>query len=877
MRERRLAALTDAVTDGERVDWRGAGGRLTSSHSRALAAQLRALSQIGDPARRRWGGDAGARIRQPLLLSLVTALAAVIAIVGGVGIVAQAALDGRNLLRLWIVATFGLTGALLTLGSRHRGAAALGGGYCSVAASFAVVGTEPFFQTLPFGWMAPVLDALRPEAFLAAFFWQFARQFPAVPRFSRADRAYAVIFQLSVALGVLLFAANLLPALGGPPALDAWVQPLNRMSDYGKWFWALIGMATLPALAVLPFRARAATAPERRRVAAFLYATAFGLGPVLAAALAEGLFPPFARAMNRPAAAAVMAWLVYPPIIVMPLLTAYAVTVQDVLRMRIVVRQGLRHLLARWLLAGGTAAALVILATYLYGRRAQPMVDVLAAARGQALLAVSAAGVTLMVFRASITRALDRWVAPGADEPAAVLASLSSDLRGCRTAMELAGAFARAAGRSLQTTADVYVAADGGRLAAVADGVAAPPDGSLVPLLAATATGPCVVEPGHAGSYYGLLSAGDRRWIDERRLGVLVPLRDGRASGELAALVGLQSRLSALPFSRSDLQFLATASAAVSLAADAMHRPAARAFPDAQELALQCGGCRRVDPWRPDPGRCACGGAWLAAALPKVLFDRLSLDAFLGAGGMGIVYRATDNVLHRSVAVKTLPTLTAAAAERLILEARAMAALSHPQVAVLYGTETWRGTPVLVMEYLAGGSLAARLAHGPLAPRAAIRMTLALAAALAHAHAAGWYHGDIKPSNIGFTESDAPKFLDFGLSRAWADAGPPSAGTLPYLAPEVLRGAAGGPALDLWALCVVLFESVAGVHPFLDGATTASRAARGLDDARARAHRDRFGDLWTVLDDALAVDAARRPQTATELARRLAPLERSLT
>ena len=864
MRERRLSALADAVTDGERIDWRGAGVRLASSHTRARAAQLWALSTIGDPAIRHWPADSSTRIHQPLLLRLVTMLAVVIAVVGGMGIVAGSALDGRNLFRLWIVATFGVTGLLLVWGARHRGGAALGGAYCSIAASFAVVGTAPFFRTLPFGWTASVLDALRPEAFLAAFFWQFAREFPAVPRFGRTDRVCAVAFRFSVALGVVLFAANLAPSIFDSPRLDAWTKPLDRMSNYGPWFWGLIGAATLPALAALPFRARDAPIRERRRVHAFLYAVAFGMGPVMAAVLAEALIPPFARALNTPVMQTMVAWLVYPPIVAMPLVTAYAVAVHDVLRMRIVVRQGARHLLARWLVAGGTAAALVVLATYLYGRRAEPIADVLASARGQGLLAVTAIGVILVVFRTSFTRTLDRWVAPGADEPAAVLASLPPELSQCRTAMELAGAYARAAERALQTTAEIYVGGAGDRLAAVADGTIAPPEGSLLPLLVRTATGPCIVEPGHATSYYGLLSSDDRRWIDERRIGVVVPLRAGRAPGELLGVVALQSRHNALPFSRTDLQFLATASAALSLAADAIHRPAARAFPDVQELALQCRGCGRIDPWRPDPGHCECGETWTSAALPKVIFDRFSLDAVVGAGGMGIVYRATDSVLHRAVAIKTLPTLEADAAERLIVEARAMAALSHPHVAVLYGTDTWRGTPVLVMEYLAGGSLASRIRRGPIERGAALRMIAALAGALEHVHTLGWYHGDIKPSNIGFTDAGLVKFLDFGLSRAWAGDGAPTAGTLAYFSPEVLRGAAAGPALDLWALSVVLFESVAGVHPFQDGS--------GLNDSLARSHRDTFGELWPLLEEARAVNPAHRPQTAADFLRRLALL-----
>ena len=178
MTERRLTALADAVTDGERVDWRGAAARLTSSRSRALAAQLRTLAEIG-----RAGGAPASidqritLLRLPLLLRLVSGLAAIVAVTGVLGIASGAVLEGRDLLRLWIVVAFSLTGLLLTWGAANRGAAALGGAYWAIAASFAVYGTGKLLRMLPHGSLVPILDALRPEAFLAAFFWQFVRNF----------------------------------------------------------------------------------------------------------------------------------------------------------------------------------------------------------------------------------------------------------------------------------------------------------------------------------------------------------------------------------------------------------------------------------------------------------------------------------------------------------------------------------------------------------------------------------------------------------------------------------------------------------------------------------------------------------------------------
>jgi serine/threonine protein kinase len=194
---------------------------------------------------------------------------------------------------------------------------------------------------------------------------------------------------------------------------------------------------------------------------------------------------------------------------------------------------------------------------------------------------------------------------------------------------------------------------------------------------------------------------------------------------------------------------------------------------------------------------------------------------------MGIVYGGTDLRLGREVAVKTLTRLSEEAAQRLLIEARAMADLAHPNIAVLYGAEIWRATPLLIMEYMAGGTLAAALQKKPMSPAAALPFMKALAAALVHVHRLNQYHGDIKPSNIGFTRDGVIKFLDFGLSRtivvgpdedhdraAPAGAPGPVAGTWAYMSPEVREGAAPGPILDVWALTIVFFECVAGKHPF---------------------------------------------------------------
>ncbi len=144
--------------------------------------------------------------------------------------------------------------------------------------------------------------------------------------------------------------------------------------------------------------------------------------------------------------------------------------------------------------------------------------------------------------------------------------------------------------------------------------------------------------------------------------------------------------------------------------------------------------------------------------------------SWLGAGGMGEVYRARDTKLHREVALKTLPEELSRQPERLARlkqEARILASLNHPGIATLHGLEeSDGGVPVLVMELVEGESLADRLRRGPLPIREAMAVAQEIALALEAAHEKGVLHRDLKPANIRLTPDGRVKLLDFGLARA---------------------------------------------------------------------------------------------------------------
>jgi eukaryotic-like serine/threonine-protein kinase len=221
----------------------------------------------------------------------------------------------------------------------------------------------------------------------------------------------------------------------------------------------------------------------------------------------------------------------------------------------------------------------------------------------------------------------------------------------------------------------------------------------------------------------------------------------------------------------------------------------------------------------------------------------------LGAGGMGIVYRARDAKLHRDVALKLLPPPLASdrqAIQRLNREARLLASLNHPNIATIHGVDAADGTTFLVLELIEGQSLAERLTSGALPLREALRVAQQVADALEATHAAGILHRDLKPSNIILTPRGLVKILDFGIAQTfgrsqpsgWAAdesttsnqnvTGPAFAGTTPYMSPEQVRGERLDQRSDIWAFGCVLYETLTA-HRAFAGATALETIAGILE------------------------------------------------
>jgi len=252
----------------------------------------------------------------------------------------------------------------------------------------------------------------------------------------------------------------------------------------------------------------------------------------------------------------------------------------------------------------------------------------------------------------------------------------------------------------------------------------------------------------------------------------------------------------------------------------------------------------------------------------------------IGAGGMGEVYRASDEHLDRNVAIKVLPPKTFcndSARKYFRKEALALSKLNHPNIATIHDFDTQQGIDFLVMEYVPGVSLSERIANHALPEKEFTRLGLQLAEGLAAAHEQGVIHRDLKPNNLRLTPDGRLKILDFGLAKLAQPATPEAetdsetrtgAGTLPYMSPEQLQGETVDARSDIWAAGTVLYEMATGQTAFHKKTATATADAilhKPVDPPGRLAH-ELSPQLEDIILKCLEKEAENRYQSAKELA-----------
>jgi hypothetical protein len=876
---RSVSALASAVLDAEAVDWERAAARADLA-SVPLVRSLETVDRIAAASRSGRSTATPAttfswtsRVLPPLVTSLVL-LAAVhvaVAIVGYTeGVAAPTGLGPSQSMLTTLV--FAASSVWLGLGGRgDPRARSLAVSYLLTSAAFA----RRFLPDSSLGAMATLLRSACPDAFLAVFLWRFVGQFPRRVRFGPAERTCRDLEGLSLAAGLFLFLVNGLLGFGLLPSFDIFER-----SRPPFLYWAILFALVVPALPVAWLRARTAPPNERRRLALFTLGLGVGTAPIVLSTLAGAIVPgawTFIDADSYGQTSVFGAFL-----LLIPCVTGYSVLVHNVLDVRVVVGRAFQYVFAKVTLTLIAVLPFVMLAGMAYFRRDLSLAQVLGSSGAVALLVLPAAGIVMWAARGRVLRLLDRRFLRTAPD-------VGADLYGLLAAMQRAGGQGEVIAlletrlsALLQTEAVTIVDwGPSGVFSGVGSSLPSLSVRSAVGALLAARAGPLLVDPHQPGTCFGLLPPDERDWIVRTQAGVVVPLL---GSGAIVGLLVAASRRNGVPYAEGDLALLATLAPAAALALEARTVQGSGQL----EAAAECIRCGRVG--ASIAQLCECGSPRQAARLPPVVADKFRVDRRVGAGGMGVVYRGEDIALKRTVALKTLPALSPGAGGRLAHEARVMASVIHPNLATVYTLEHWQRTPVLVEEFLDGGTLSARLKTGPQPIGGTLQLGIVLAGALQHLHDAGVLHRDVKPGNIGFTRADVPKLLDFGLASMLSDVlipgvgsdaiqspatatqsiaigGRQVAGTPIYLSPEAAMGRAPHADFDLWALAMVLYEAIAGRHPF---------AGAALDETFAMVRAARVPNLGQFRPDCpqavcaafgvmLARDRHARPRTATEL------------
>ena len=682
-----------------------------------------------------------------------------------------------------------------------------------------------FLQHLPAANRLFVALYVPAFLFAPAFLWAFARECPLVHLRTRFDDLARRMIPASVLIGAGLWVASAVTLglaqtgyAGAPVALvlDGTIATLDLLA--------------LGAVALVALRAHTAPADEVRRVVVFSAGFLLFMGVGAAYDLAEAFAPgDWVSNYRWSPTVLLIEVLRFPGLI----LLWYAVLAARIPHLREAVRALYRRLLMRPGLLGAVASVPAGALAWLIGRSPEravsavisdPLAQSLFAAVGILLLAIAA--------RERILIHLDTWILPETADQRQALADAAGALAQAGRITAVGETVTRTVRHGCGSPATLLVA-DG---AETREGGFSAPQTRFAPLgrqaaivhLLETAGGPVRVEPNGRPSVFTLLPPDEAAWVTETGADVIVPV-PGPGTDVLGVLV-VSRRLDGRLVRSVDLPFLEALGAAAGLALARLQLlDAPGAGPGEAPPAEECSVCRSVTE-AGEPPACACGSAYVATEVPKLLAGKFRLTRRLGAGGMGAVYLARDLRLERDVAIKILTARSLGRLMGLQPEAWAMSTVTHPAVAQIYGVEFWRGRPFLVVEFLAGGTLEDRLRDGPLAPSQAVSVAARLADALAALHEKGFLHGDVKPSNIGFTSEGSPKLLDFGLAHA-VDDNAILGGTLPYLSPEVLTGRAAGEADDVWSLSVVLYEMVSGRHPFSGGT---------LEEVQRRIRRQRL-------------------------------------
>jgi eukaryotic-like serine/threonine-protein kinase len=788
---------------------------------------------------------------------------------------------------LILLGTEGTTARLMTLALL---ATAIGNGG-SLAGTEAVLPAALRDVVLVFGWLVTPLTF--PVIGLAVLFFPHR-----APVLDRHRWIIPGVLALSLPMS-LVGGASALVLFGVDAALEplAWLSARGWLYD-GSFALALAANVAIVVEGVGRYRA-SRDATERRRVEIVVFT---GVPAVFAYALKEGL-PLVAGLAGWP-----MAWptplvVLLQAVVLLPAFgLPYAVAVRHVFSPRTVLRRGLQYALARRTLSAVIVLPIAALVWSLVADRNRPLADIVL---GQPLFYALTLGLVAvgLRYRDTAQRWLDQRFFREEYDAREILLSLASRVPFENDPRELVALVLTRVDRALapQSLA-VLAASEGDTLMPVSsvhrDAAPLPLASGLVTLLRWSHE-PLEVFLDDERSPAARLPAADREWLATTGATLLVPIfTTGEATPVLVGLIALGQKRSEEPYTTEDRQLLSAIAAQMGLALDLSRLRRRATDPSATTFTPTLRSPSPGQPSAPALGSCPVCQRCLDVAqllcphdgtrlmlvpgLPPVVDGKYRVDAMVGRGGMGSVFRARDVRLDRDVAIKIVRADLLGSSEaraRFRREAQIVARLQHPAIVAVFDYGTLPdGAAYLVMEFVRGEDFRGLLKRERrLDASRLVPLVGEVAAGVQAAHDAGVLHRDLKPENVLLPANGrGPKVLDFGVAKITTATTDDAAtltghativGTPAYMAPEQLRGGAIDARVDVFSLGVMSFEALTGTLPFGAGSLLevglqqALRTAPGADALPA--------SLAPTVLSALALDPDARPASPAAFARAL--------
>ena len=778
------------------------------------------------------------------------------------------------------------------------------------------------------------LQQLHLDLLLGWFLWRFIEVYPSpvlsqrLRTFINAGKAASLISAtIFIVFGIIHYIESLgiWRGVEGTPygglSLDITLRQIVDLA------WSFLIPQVLLGVVFLLIRCQSSAPHERKKLR--LFAAGFGVGfgiPMLGISL-KALSPKYVALLEANSQLKTAETVIIQlALLTMPIVTSYAIMSHNALELRQIARSAIRYILAKYSATVIASIPFILLFVHIVQAREQTVQQLLSGTQGVVLVGLTVAGILLMRFRQSILDAIDKRFFREQYNARKVLTELADQVRGTRSLNEVSNLVGQGVSLALHPERSALLILDPNQ------GRFLDPLDEIRPLDTASKTAAVLqgsrealeVDFEDASSPLQDLEDEEKYWLIDNKIALLCPTH--ALDGKMIGILVLGRKKSDESFSREDKNLVRGVCSSTGLVIELLQLKERTPAPkvrriarstgevvlldeeESEQVAKECLACSQV--YTRQEERCPkCKVKLDSTLVPYVLHGQYRFESRLGQGGMAVVYRATDLHLGREVAIKTLPRVSPEASMRLHREARTAATVSDLGLAAIYGIETWKGMPLLIQEYLRGGTLSDRLRRGEtLNPKAAVNMGKVVALALQKIHSAGILHRDLKPSNIGYTQDGHAKLLDFGVARIQHDlrqdsevgssepvdsksrilntqswmVGPTATGqlvgTIGYLSPEAVLGLHPDPKVDLWALSVVLWEAMAGCNLFI---------GRNLQEILEKIRDVKIGDLreevaecpqpvLDFFDRELHRDPSRRAASGREMFERLEALRLEL-